>query len=139
MIRPWFRQAAVPWKTTAHPDQSIWGESSLHQTRGAPEPDAVAGAYLVVSGQVDGDGLADAAAGGASVAGGGSPDGVVRADGAECGERAGETVGSRAGEAGECVQGAGGCGDEHVVLGAVVAVADLGGEPGGQDGQYLGE
>src|SRR5260370_38407564 len=36
MIRPWFRQAAVPWKTTAHPDKSIWGESSLHQTRGAP-------------------------------------------------------------------------------------------------------
>jgi len=32
MIRPWFRQAAVPWKTTAHPDKSIWGESSLHQT-----------------------------------------------------------------------------------------------------------
>jgi len=37
MIRPWFRQAAVPWKTTAHPDKSIWGESSLHQTRGAPQ------------------------------------------------------------------------------------------------------
>src|SRR5260370_18359151 len=37
MIRPWFRQAAVPWKTTAHPDKSIWGESSLHQTRGAPD------------------------------------------------------------------------------------------------------
>ncbi len=36
MIRPWFRQAAVPWKTTTHPDKSIWGESSLHQTRGAP-------------------------------------------------------------------------------------------------------
>src|SRR6266851_1765750 len=39
MIRPWFRQAAVPWKTTAHPDKSIWGESSLHQTRGAPVGD----------------------------------------------------------------------------------------------------
>ena len=71
---------------------------------------------------MDGDGLADAAAGGASVAGGGGPDGVVRAGGAECGERAGEAVGSRAGEAGECAQGVGGCGDEHVVLGAVVTV-----------------
>ncbi len=51
---------------------------------------------------------------------------------------AGQAVGSRAGEAGECAQGVGGCGGEHMVLGAVVAVADLGGEPGGQDGQYLG-
>ena len=42
MIRPWFRQAAVPWKTTAHPDKSIWGESSLHQTRGAPVRHAIA-------------------------------------------------------------------------------------------------
>ena len=26
----------------SHPDQSIWGESSLHQTRGAPYPGASA-------------------------------------------------------------------------------------------------
>src|SRR2546430_12460895 len=37
MIRPWFRHAAVPWEDNSHPDESIWGESSLHQTRGAPD------------------------------------------------------------------------------------------------------
>lgn len=106
---------------------------------GVAEPDAVAGADLAVSGQVDGDGLADAVAGGAPVAGGGGPDGAVPAGGGEGGERAGEAVGICAGEAGERVQGLGGCGDERVVLGAVVAVAGLGGEPGGQDGEYLGD
>ena len=117
MIRPWFRQAAVPWKTTATQTRAS-GENRVSTKPGV---------------------LHDAAAGGAPVAGGGGPDGVVRAGGAEGGERAGQAVGSCAGEAGECAQGAGGCGDEHVVLGAVVAVADLRGEPGGQDGQYLGE
>src|SRR5260370_23245604 len=93
MIRPWFRQAAVPWKTTAHPDKSIWGESSLHQTRGAPEPDAVPRAYLVVNGQVHGDGLVHAAVGGAFVAGDGGPERVVRIGGAEGRERVGEAGG----------------------------------------------
>jgi hypothetical protein len=41
---------------------------------GVAEPDAVAGADLVVGGQVNGDGLADAAAGGAPVTGGGGAD-----------------------------------------------------------------
>ncbi len=106
---------------------------------GVTEPDAVTGADLAVGGQVDGNGLADAVAGGAPVAGSGSPHGAVRVGGAESGQRAGQAGGGGAGEAGERVQGLSGCGDEHVVLGAIVAVADLRGEPGGQDGKYLGE
>ena len=106
---------------------------------GVAEPDAVTGADLVVGGQVDGNGLMDAVAGGAPVAGGGGPDGAVRVGGAEGGESAGEAGRGCAGEVGERVQGVSGCGDEHVVPGAVVAVADLRGEPGGQDGKHLGE
>jgi hypothetical protein len=99
---------------------------------GVAQPDAVAGADLVVGGQVNGDGLVDAAAGGSS------PGGAVRAGGGEGGERAGKVGGGCAGEVGERIQGLG-CGDEHVVLGAVAAVAGLRGEPGGQDGEHLGE
>src|SRR6266508_4804134 len=98
---------------------------------GVAEPDAVAGADLAVGGQVNGDGLEDAAAGGASVAGGGSADRAVQGGGAEGWKRVGEAGGSCAGEAGERVQGVGGCGGEHVVLGALVGVVGLGGEPGG--------
>ena len=36
MIRPWFRPCGGTVEDNSHPDQSIWGESSLHQTRGAP-------------------------------------------------------------------------------------------------------
>src|SRR5438034_5477422 len=98
---------------------------------GVTEPDAVTGADLAVGGQVDGNGLADAVAGGAPAAGGGSPHGAVRVGGAEGGQRAGQAGGGGAGEAGERAQGLVGCGDEPVVLGAVVAGAGLGGEPGG--------
>ena len=62
------------------------------------EPDAVAGADLVVNGQVNGDGLVDAPACCASVAGGGGPGGARRIG---CGERrkcVGEGGGSCAGE-----------------------------------------
>ena len=45
---------------------------------GVTEPDAVTRADLVVDRQVDGDGLVDPVAGGAPLAGGGSPDGAVR-------------------------------------------------------------
>jgi hypothetical protein len=102
---------------------------------GVAEPDAVAGAGLLVGGQVNGDGLEDAAAGGASVAGGGSADRAVRVGAAEGWERVGESGGTCAVETGECVQGIGGCWGEHVVLGALIGIVDLGGEPGGQDGE----
>ena len=106
---------------------------------GVTEPDVVTRADLVVDRQVDGDGLVDPVAGGAPLAGGGSPDGAVRAGGAKGGESTGKASRGCAGEAGERAQGFGGCGDEHVVLGAIVAIAELGGEPGGQDGEHLGE
>lgn len=102
---------------------------------GVAEPDAVPGADLVVGGQANGDGLRDAAACGASVAGGGDPDRAMRAGGTECRKRVGEADGIHAGEAGEGVQRFGGCGGEHVVLGAFVRVVALRGEPGRQDGE----
>jgi len=34
MIRPWFRQAGGTVKDNSHPEQSIWENRSLHQTRG---------------------------------------------------------------------------------------------------------
>jgi hypothetical protein len=103
------------------------------------EPDGVAGADLAMCGQADRDGPGDAAAGGAPEAAGSSPDGAVVPGGGEGGEGAGKAAGACAGQAGKRVQGLGLGWDEHVVLGPVVAAAGLGGEPGGQDGEHLGE
>ncbi len=99
------------------------------------EPDAVACADFVMDGQVDRNGLVDAVAGSASMAGGGSPDRTVRLGGAEGGKRSGEAGGSCAAEASKRMQGLGGRGDEHVMLDAIVTVVDLRGEPGRQDGE----
>lgn len=101
------------------------------------EPDSVPCADLVVDRQVDGDGLADAEAGGAPMAGGRGPDRAFV--GAEGGERVGKAGGSVAGEVSEFAQGLGGCGGEHVVLGSIVEVLGLRGEPGGQHCQYFGD
>nr|WP_264300169.1 hypothetical protein [Streptomyces phaeolivaceus] len=101
------------------------------------EPDSVPRADLVVNREVDGDGLADTEAGSALVAGGRGPDGAFV--GAERGECVSQAGGSGAGETSEFVQGLGGCGGEHMVLGSVVEVVGLRGEPGGQYCQDLGD
>jgi hypothetical protein len=104
------------------------------------EPGIVAGAEPVMGGDPDGNRLADAAAGRAPVAGGSGPVG----DGVPCcrcedGERTGQAVWVRAGEVGKCVQCLALGRNERVMPGPFVAAAGLRGEPGGQDGKYLGE
>ena len=112
------------------------GEVELGPAGGA-EPLAVAGADQVMGRPVDRDRLADAADGEASAAGGCGPDGVWQVSGAEGGERPGQDGGCFAGERGEGADGAGQRWGQHVMLAAVVVVADLGVEPGREDGQQV--
>src|SRR5712692_12007669 len=132
MIRPWFRQAAVPWKTTAHPDKSIWGESSLHQTRGAPW----CGAGLSgLAGELDGDGfelgneLAQAAVGGEV---GAEPLGVLGGEGLGDGAGAGF---AGPGGVGAVQDGRGGV----AVAAGPLAAGGAAGERAGQGDADLGE
>ena len=51
MIRPAVPSGGGTVEDNGHPDESIWGESSLHQTRGDPCPDR----GFLAAGRVGGD------------------------------------------------------------------------------------
>jgi len=117
-------------------DLGRFGEIELGQAGGA-EPLAVAGADHVAGRPVDWHRLADAADGGAFAAGGCGPDGIWQVSGAEGGECPGQDGRCFAGERGEGEDGTGQRRGQHVMLAAVVVVADLGAEPGREDGQQV--